>query len=230
MRAELLDHFYVLIDRLRARQNGYQYLLNDAFVAMSPTVAVITPRKSVLYCGLLKKKVMVTAAEKSILRSKVAEAFDEFISWFSSFDEGHVNAIPFPGSWTPAQVASHIILATDGVPDRKTAASARPFDAHLPAIRPWWEDLNRKFQSPAELRPGDEPRAKAQLLSELHRVREKDLAIIQEKDLTAVCMDFELPTIGYLTRYEWLWFIEMHLRRHCFQLRRMLMRVEGSGR
>lgn len=167
---------------------------------------------------------MVTAAGKSVLRNKVAEAFDEFISLCSSFDEQQVNAIPFPGSWTPAQVASHIILATDGVPDSRVAASGPAFDAHLPAIRPWWEDVNQKFQSPDELRPGNEPRPKRELLSELQRVREKDLAIIQNKDLTEVCLDFELPTIGYLTRYEWLWFIEMHLRRHSFQLRNMLVR------
>jgi hypothetical protein len=45
--------------------------------------------------------------------------------------------------------------------------------------------------------------------------------IINNVDLTRICLDMELPTIGYLTRYEWLWFIEMHLRRHTFQLQDM---------
>ena len=91
----------------------------------------------------------------------------------------------------------------------------------LPAIRPWWEDLNQKFEAPGSLKPEDKSYSKAELVRELHHVREKDLALIQHADLTLICLDIELPTVGYLTRYEWLWFIQMHLRRHSFQLSNM---------
>jgi hypothetical protein len=164
---------------------------------------------------------MITQQEKDNLQAALTKAFNDFISTLSSFDESKVNRIPFPGSWTPAQVASHIILATDGVPDGKTRPSDRQADALLPAIRPWWEDLNQKFKSPEPLKPGDKPRQKQELLSELQRVHDKDRSIIAHQDLSLICLDFELPDIGYLTRYEWLWFIEMHLRRHLFQLKNM---------
>ena len=82
-------------------------------------------------------------------------------------------------------------------------------------------DLNQKFQAPDQLRPADNPRTKSDVLSALNRVREKDLAIADHDDLEMICADRELPTIGYLTRYEWLWFIEMHLKRHTFQLGKM---------
>jgi hypothetical protein len=163
----------------------------------------------------------MTTTQKDQLRQALTKAFDEFISVFTTFQESTLNKIPFEGSWTPAQVATHIILATDGVPDHTTGKADRPFDSMLPKIRPWWEDLNQKFKSPTELQPDDKPKKKDDLLVELHRVREKDLVIIAEKDLTIVCRDFELPSIGYLTRYEWLWFIEMHLKRHTFQLKTM---------
>ena len=164
---------------------------------------------------------MISTADKAHLREVVASAFDEFTASLLAFDDTLVNTMPFEGSWTPAQVAIHILLATDGVPDEKTAPSNRAFDVYLAKIRPWWEDLDQKFKSPQPLHPDSKPRQKSELLSELHRVREKDLAIIAEKDLTLVCLDFELPTIGYLTRFEWLCFIEMHLRRHTFQLKNM---------
>lgn len=167
---------------------------------------------------------MITSTEKDTLQQALADAFDKFISSFASFRDEDVNRIPFPTSWTPAQVATHIILATDGVPDRKTKPSDRPFDACLPKIRPWWEDLNQKFQAPVALRPDDKPHQKDAVLAELHRCREKDLTIIAEKDLTVICLDIELPTIGLLTRYEWLWFIEMHLKRHIFQLNNIVAR------
>ena len=159
--------------------------------------------------------------EKDHLQKSLTTAFDEFIDIFSSFDENSINHRPFPDSWTPAQVATHIILATDGVPDSASKPLDREIDLYLPAIRPWWEDLSQKFKSPEPLRPDDNHRSKNEVLSELQRVREKDLKIVAEEDLTRICLDFELPTIGYLTRYEWLWFIQMHLKRHMFQLQNM---------
>lgn len=164
---------------------------------------------------------MITALEKKELKEALVKAFDEFITVFSSFTEREINLIPFSKSWTPAQVAVHIILATDGIPDGKTSSSDRSFNGYLPRIRPWWEDLNKKFQAPEQLYPSHKRHEKSTLLSELSRCREKDLAIVVEQDLTMLCLDTELPTIGFLTRYEWLWFIEMHLKRHAFQLKNM---------
>jgi len=155
------------------------------------------------------------------LLKALTTSFDEFVTAFSSFEEDVINDKPFANSWTPAQVAIHIIKATDGVPDHITKPLDREVDSCLPQIRPWWEDLNQKFTSPEQLRPAEEPHSKKELLSELQRVREKDLGMILHQDLTLICLDFELPGIGYLTRYEWLWFIQMHLNRHTFQLRSM---------
>lgn len=159
--------------------------------------------------------------EKGRLQRELTTAFDEFIATFSSFDEDSINRKPFVDSWTPTQVATHITLATDGVPDASNKPLDREVDLYLPAIRPWWEDLSQKFTSPEPLQPDDKPRTKNEVLSELRRVREKDLNMVEKEDLTPICLDFELPTIGYLTRYEWLWFIQMHLKRHLFQLKNM---------
>lgn len=166
---------------------------------------------------------MVSASDKENLRKSLTAKFDEFIAAFSAFSTHEVNHLYPPSTWTPTMVASHIILAADGVPDQTTEKDDRAYDAMLVKIRPWWEDLSQKFQSPKSLLPDNNPREKNEVLSELHRVREKDLAIIDSQDLTLTCADVELPSIGYLTRYEWLWFTEMHLRRHSFQLRQMRM-------
>ena len=181
------------------------------------------PHPSHFAIGYLRKEtIMVTVKHKNELRAALAKAFDDFASTLSSFGEPEVNEIPFTGSWTPSQVAVHIIMATDGVPDGNTSPAHRPYDSYLPRIRPWWEDLNQKFKSPEPLLPDEQERSKKILLEELERVRTKDLVIAEKTDLSAVCLDFELPSIGYLTRFEWLWFIEMHLRRHHYQLDNML--------
>ena len=159
--------------------------------------------------------------EKDNLQKALTTAFDEFIALFSSFDENDINRKPFPESWTPAQVATHIILGTDGVPDTTTKPLDREVDSYLAIIRPWWEDLNQKFKSPEFILPDDQPKSKKEVLSKLQHAKENDLKIIAQKDLSQICLDFELPGIGYLTRYEWLWFTQMHLKRHSFQLRNM---------
>jgi hypothetical protein len=160
--------------------------------------------------------------EKEELQQALIKAFDEFIDAFSAFDESRINMKLAPGQWTPAQVATHMVLVTDGVPDHSTRTSDREIDLYLPRIRPWWEDLAQKFKSPEEFKPDDQPKSGKFILDELSRVREKDLTILASQDLTLICLDLELPGIGYLTRYEWLWFIEMHLKRHTFQLKNML--------
>lgn len=162
--------------------------------------------------------------EKDKLQQQLMIAFDEFITAFSDFDEKYVNDKPNPKRWSAVQVALHIIKATDGLPDVEIKPLDREVDALLPMIRPWWEDLNQKFESPEPLKPDDELHSKQEVLTELLRVRSKDLNMIATEDLTPICLDFELPTIGYLTRYEWLWFIQMHLKRHTYQLENMINR------
>lgn len=162
------------------------------------------------------------AIDTHTLEQALAAAFADFIAAFTAFDESRINTSPTAEQWTPAQVTTHIILATDGVPDHTTQPTEREADIMLARIRPWWEDLNQKFKAPQQLKPDNAPRTKQQVLAELNRVRSKDLQLITTHNLGELCLDFELPGIGYLTRYEWLWFIEMHLKRHTFQLHNML--------
>lgn len=171
---------------------------------------------------------MVTATHKSELRSSLSKAFEDFMLTLSQFGDTNINEAPSAGCWTPAQVAVHIIMATDGVPDGHTSPAHRPYDANMPKIRPWWEDFSQKFNAPLPLTPDDLPQSKKILLEELERVKTKDLALIDKSDLSAVCLDFELPMVGYLTRFEWLWFSEIHLRRHRFQLENMLKASAGT--
>src|SRR5690349_10257726 len=126
--------------------------------------------------------------EKDKLKQALTTEFDSFIQLFSSIDESKVNHKPQPASWSPAQVAVHIIMATDGVPDNNTKPLDREVDALLSAIRPWWEDLNQKFQSPEPLKPEDKSYSKEELIQELQRVKEKDLNIIEHADLTLICL------------------------------------------
>ena len=181
---------------------------------------------------------MISLKDRNTLRESLITAFTDFTQAFQSFDPARINHKPVNGEWSPAQVVQHILLGTDGVPDGRTAVltsqrGSDRYDLLLARIRPWWEDVNQKFQSPEILRPDENPRDKDTLVSSLERNLAKDLSILDHQDLTEVCLDFELPNVGYLTRYEWLWFIEMHLKRHTYQLNNMksqLLRITKNTR
>ncbi|RYG01258.1 MAG: hypothetical protein EOO02_13130, partial [Chitinophagaceae bacterium] len=119
---------------------------------------------------------MITTTQKEELSVALDKSFQNFIELFSAFSAEEVNKL-FPGSgWTPVQVASHIIKSCDGVPDNETEKTDRPYDAMLAKIRPWWTDMNQKFQSPDELNPGTEEHSKEEILKESERVHSKDVA------------------------------------------------------
>ncbi len=48
------------------------------------------------------------------LQSDINKTFTELKEVISSFNEDQINLIPFEGSWTPGQVAEHIILSVSG--------------------------------------------------------------------------------------------------------------------
>jgi hypothetical protein len=110
------------------------------------------------------------AIERDKLQHELTIAFDQFMEAFAAIHERSINVKPVPQSWTPIQVALHIIMATDGLPDTTTKVLDREPDYYLAFIRPWWEDLSQKFDSPEYLKSGIEPHTKQQILTELYRM------------------------------------------------------------
>jgi hypothetical protein len=157
-----------------------------------------------------------------MLANEVGESADTFIQLISKFNNVSLNTVPFTGSWTPGQVANHIIKATDGIPDEKTKNSDRSIDELVPAIKNVFLDFNVKYKSPEFVVPDAGPFDKNSTLADLERIKQKNIDIALTKDLSALCLGFSLPAFGYLTRYEWLKFIIFHTQRHIHQLQEMM--------
>lgn len=147
---------------------------------------------------------------------------DDFIQLVSSVSDSDFNAVPFPGSWTPAQVADHIIKATGGIPDGRTEKASRAIDAFIPAIDAVFLNFEVKYESPDFVRPDSGPFRKSDILRTLEEIKENNIAIASKRDLSAVCLEFEMPGMGCLTRYEWIRFFTVHTQRHIRQLKGML--------
>lgn len=153
------------------------------------------------------------------LSHDLLHVYDEYISIFQKFTDDQVNEVPFEGSWTPGQVAEHIIKSTKRIPDRHTAPPERPIDAKVAAIEAVFLDFTKKRQAPDYVDPGGGPFEKDTIIQQFRELKERHESVLATADLTQLCLNFELPVIGTMTRYEWYRFFVIHGERHLYQLR-----------
>ena len=147
--------------------------------------------------------------------------FSDLHNAIGRFKDEQIDALPFEGSWTPGQVAEHILKAVAGTPQLcmgSTQPAMRPQDQNTPGIRNLFLDYSIQMKSPDFIQPTEKQHVKPQLLSRVKKTEQDFIEIIGSQDLSLLCTDFELPGFGPLTRYEWLDFGLTHTKRHIRQL------------
>jgi hypothetical protein len=157
--------------------------------------------------------------DASLLAEEIRQSSDDFIALLFKFSDEQLNTIPFAGSWTAGQVADHILKATDGIPDSQTMEPDRSPDLYVETLRSLFLDFTVKFESPEFIVPERGPFQVRDQVLQLLRIKNQNAAIAITKDLKQICLDFEFPGLGHLTRYEWLKFISVHTQRHTYQLK-----------
>src|SRR5882757_6923972 len=68
------------------------------------------------------------------LQKEVSDTFQDLISTLSAFKEEQFNLVPYEGSWTPGQIAEHLIKSVSAIPDEHTRATQRPYDERVAPI------------------------------------------------------------------------------------------------
>jgi hypothetical protein len=156
--------------------------------------------------------------------------FYELNQVLSDFRQEQVNKVPFEGSWTPGQVAEHIIKSLSGFPrilKGNTGITQRRHDEKLVAIDTMFSNYTKKLTSPEFLVPAGSEYKQETLLKSLEEREAEAVKIIGTYDLSATCLDFELPTFGQLTGFEWASFYLIHTQRHIYQLKNIYQRINN---
>ncbi len=162
------------------------------------------------------------AIDTSIISEQLEKTFSAFCSVLSKFTASQINEVSATGSWTAGQVAEHIIKATNGIPDSQIQKASRPYDEQVEKLRSLFLNMHIKMQSPDFIIPEVRSYNSNDLFRELENNKRWLINIINCKALDEVCMDFEVPTFGFLTRYEWIQFINFHVQRHTIQIEKIL--------
>lgn len=160
---------------------------------------------------------------KEQLRTEVRYTFQDLINNLSAFREEQFNLVPFEGSWTPGQVAEHLVKCVSAIPDQHVQLTQRPYDEKVAPIGNVFLNFSTKLSSPDFALPGNSPQDKTLILEIFEGIKGKLDDTVQSTDLEATCVDFELPGFGALTRYEWLKFFVFHAQRHTWQLKNILI-------
>jgi hypothetical protein len=166
--------------------------------------------------------------QRAALQTEIGTIFQAWNDALSAFSQDQFNRAPFEGSWTPGQVAEHILKSVSGLPDRRTERTRRPYDEKVATIGDLFLNFTIKMQSPDFVRPGQFPQDKMEVLEIFSRKKTRLEQIAASTDLTLTCLDFEFPTLGMLTRYEWIKFFLFHIQRHTWQLTNILAAMNGK--
>ncbi len=158
---------------------------------------------------------------KTEISDLIQTTSSKLLSLVNSFDEQQSKAIPFEGSWTPAQVADHLIRSCNLILSAlhgNAEKTGRNPESNRDQIKNIFLDFNLKFQSPEMIRPSDTPAEKAFLVGELTVALDKVREASETMDLSVTSLDVELPGLGKLTKIDWLYFFVFHTQRHIHQL------------
>ncbi|CAG5069340.1 hypothetical protein DYBT9623_02076 [Dyadobacter sp. CECT 9623] len=162
------------------------------------------------------------------LAAELEKATADYLSVLASFAPDQVNDIPFTGSWTAGQVTEHLLKSETGLPDvlmGKTAPTSRSPQQMVPVIEDIFLDFSTKLQAPEFNIPSNGPHDPEEITRDFETERAAIKAIAISEDLSVTCMEFPFPEVGELTRYEWIYFVICHSKRHAHQLRNILEKV-----
>ena len=161
---------------------------------------------------------------KNDLQNQIAEAKKEFLMALDLFDQGNINTVPFEGSWTGGQVSEHILKSISGILETVNGpakSTERNPEEHVKMLSDVFLNIDIKMKSPDFIIPSDYPKDKAFVYASLSKTFDGIEDAAGKDNLTETCTTFEMPTIGLLTRTEWIQFAGFHTRRHAYQLRKI---------
>jgi len=145
-----------------------------------------------------------------------------FIELIKDFPDSLFNSKPTENIWSAAENVDHIIRSEFGIArlfngDTKKDPG-RDINEKIENIESQFLDRSRKLQASGVVLPSDGEKSKSELIKKFESSRNQVLGLIKTQDLDEVCIRFEHPLFGHMTRREWVHFNIVHTQRHGKQI------------
>jgi hypothetical protein len=154
-------------------------------------------------------------------------ATNAYLDIVAGMGQEEINAVPFEGSWTAAQVTEHLHKSDDTMIkalNGPVQPTSRPPDEMVGNLRATFLDFSTKLPSPDFIIPVEGTHDKEALISAFKAGRDQLGKAIKTLDLTATC---HLPIFGEPTRLELIAFVIFHTQRHTNQVKRIAEKLVG---
>ncbi len=159
--------------------------------------------------------------------NQLQKTTDELIHELSSLSQDQLNAVPFEGSWTAAQLGEHLHKSYNVAellygPVKNTE---RDPAEKVKSIEDALLNFETKMISPDFIVPENKEYDKNSLISSLKESINKITHGAETLKLEETCSAFSLPGLGEMTRTEWIYFVIYHTQRHVHQLKNIAEKV-----
>ena len=152
----------------------------------------------------------------------------ELLGLISSSDSDTINTIPFAGSWTAAQVVSHIVKSNKAITQSlymEGRITERDPGERTGELKKMFLNYSTKFKSPEFILPTRNIYQRDILIADLKRSTEKLRDAGNSVNLPEI---IRLPAFGEITKFELLHFVLYHTQRHIHQLKNILKKLNSD--
>lgn len=169
-----------------------------------------------------------TANTKQLFTS-LGETWIELAKIISSTNASAINAVPFEGSWTTAQLATHVTKSnkaiTQGLHMEGKPAQRNP-EERVEHLKKMFLNFETKFKSPEFIVPENKQYDKEAVVAALN----KSIEQLKEAGIKVNLAEIiNLPAFGEITKLELLHFVLYHTQRHIHQLKGILMALQEKN-
>ena len=121
------------------------------------------------------------------MHSQIAPTFNAMLKAISEFSAADFNQIPFEESWTAAQVAEHVKLSIEGIPELftgATQASDRDPGEKVQMVADVFLDFETKYESPEFIVPQQKEYSIESFTSFFSAYSERLAHLVEELDMS----------------------------------------------
>ena len=167
---------------------------------------------------------------KNDLSNELTTTKNELLKALDLFDQENINTVPFEGSWTGGQVAEHVLKSLSGALQNITGPvkhTDRDPGEYVKPLGDIFLNMDIKFKAADPILPTTDPKDRLALRSSLASALEGIKTVAITENISDTCTSFEFPTIGPLTRLEWILFSSYHTWRHTQQLKNIISHLKN---
>lgn len=164
------------------------------------------------------------------LKEQLLNNTDTFIDKINEFSDEQFNLKPAPDSWSASEVLEHVYRSEFGIPrlftgETKEITDRKP-DAFVPKMKDRFLKSDKKMKASGVILPTEGNKSKNVLIEKFRNNRKEIGDLIDELSPEKLCLKYEHPVFGLLTRMEWVHFNIIHCQRHIKQLERIKSQLQ----